>query len=86
MVRRVQIAPFRVKRNSVSLVTIKLIPDTYVVEAGRIVHHSEPELIRPQIQTVEVFSTDGRPISLDLFEKELFTSLDKAWQTALSLP
>jgi len=86
VVRRVQIAPFRVKRNSVTLVTIKLIPDTYVVEAGRIVRHSEPELIRPQIQTVDVYSTDGRPIPLDLFEKDLFSSLYKAWQTALSLP
>lgn len=77
VVRRVQIAAFRVKRNSITSVTIKLIPDAYVVEAGRSVRHSEPELIRHQIQTVDVYSTDDRPIPLDVFEKDLFSLCTK---------
>ena len=86
VVRRVQIAAFRVKRDSVTSVAIKLIPDAYVVEAGRIVRHSEPELIRDQIQTVDIYSSvDDRPIPPDVFEKDLFSSLYRAWQTALSL-
>lgn len=86
VVRRVQIAAFRVRHNSVVSVAIKLIPDAYAVEANHIVNYSEPEAIMHQIQTVDIYLMDGRPIPLDLFEKDLFSSLHKAWQAALSLP
>ena len=78
IVRRVQIAPFRVKQDGSWIVALRLIPSAYRTEDGR-VRQRAAKVPAAQIQSIPL------PSEPDVFEKVLSRSIEHLLDLASSL-
>ena len=85
VIRRVQIAPFRTKRDNDWIVAIRVIPDIYRLEGEKVLQCVDKSAISSHIRTVPLYDESLRQIPAADVEKNLESEMEKGWKAAQAL-